>query len=185
MKKKKTEKTEIPGTGPFETENDSGSAVSPKEKDGPDCGDEKAAKRALKRRVISITELSLVVFLNLVFIFHFIATADTLSKGLSPTLASTLVIMFEFVLCAIPATLLLTALIPVNVCYTKLFSRGWEICAALCVGWFVAEFFLIESLTGIPLGVVLIVGAILPNTLMIFEAYTLEKRLKEKKAEKK
>lgn len=182
MKKKKTE---IPQTGPSETENDAGPAVSSKEKDDPDCGAEKAARRARAARVTAIVELALALLLNLVFIFHFFAIADTLRKGLSPTLVSTVILMFEYLLCAVPATVILLILVPLNLKLTKLFVRGWEICAAVCVGWFIAEFFLLESLTGIPLGIVLIVSAILPNTLLIFEAYTLEKRLKEKKAEKK
>ena len=94
----KKNKTELPQTEPPEKDRADGTADSSAKKTGTEAGDEKAARRARAARVTAIVELALALLLNLVFIFHFFAIADTLRKGLSPTLVSTVILMFEYLL---------------------------------------------------------------------------------------
>jgi len=140
-------------------------------------------KRKSGLRPLSIVQLVLTIIMNVAFVIHFFAIADTLKDGLSMSVVSTVVLLLEYGMCMIPCCVLLLILVIINLTKTRLFVRGWEISAAVLIAWCVAEYFLLINITGIWLGVVLIVSAILPNILPVFEVYTYEKAKKDKKTE--
>ncbi|MCQ2427820.1 MAG: hypothetical protein MJ137_05400 [Clostridia bacterium] len=136
-------------------------------------------------RALKIIEIILTVIMNLAFVFHFIAVADTFKDGLVLSVVSSVVLLLEYSVVMVPCLLLLLIIILLNVFCTRLFGKGFEICGAAVIAFIVAEYFLIFSLSGVRLGIVLLISAVLPNVLLVFECFSFEKYLAEKKKLKK